>query len=129
MCFCRKWIQVKGNKLFSINPRISREYTQMLKLTTEERAEILLNQNVCWTWRPKLIRQSFGNGIHRQTDSKTVWQLPTRLLGVLPKSQRLGLPRNAWHSPTRVWSFLSYISSNIFVWLKCIKNSHIFLAH
>lgn len=47
MCFCRKWIQVKGNKLFSINPRISREYTQMLKLTTEERAEILLNQNVC----------------------------------------------------------------------------------
>lgn len=39
---------------------------------------------------------------HRQTDSKTVRQLPTRLLGILPKSQRLGLPPNAWHSHTRV---------------------------
>lgn len=101
----------------------------MLKSTTEERAEILLYQNICWTWRPKLIRQSIGNGIHRQTDSKTVRQLPTRLLGVLSKSQRLGLPPNAWHSPTCVWSFLSYISSNIFVWLKRIKNSQIFLDH
>lgn len=44
---------------------INREYAQMLKSTTRERAEIPLNQNVCWTcwtWRPKLIRQSFGNG-------------------------------------------------------------------
>jgi hypothetical protein len=39
----------------------------------------------------------------RLTDSETVWQLPTLLLGELPKSQRLELTSNAWHSDTRIW--------------------------